>query len=249
VPAWATTAEVRARTQVPDLVEDDTLALAILQASELLTGLSGLGPAVTTTVEPRPCPCGDVFTGPYDARDTGAAGLSGGSPFYWRVGTLDGGGLVLGGGCGHELVLPDNPVIEVTTVRVAGEVQDPATYELVDAARLRRLGGSSWASGRIQVTYTTGGSIGEAGLLAVAELARELGKAMTRGMKCAIPERVTSVVRDNVSFTMLDPQTFLDHGRTGLYWVDLFLASSAVLPATTVVSPDSPSYSRLRSTP
>jgi hypothetical protein len=44
--------------------------------------------------------------------------------------------------------------------------------------------------------------------------------------KCQLPKRVTNVVRQGVSMAMvLDPMAFLDEGKTGIYEVDLFLAS------------------------
>lgn len=41
---------------------------------------------------------------------------------------------------------------------------------------------------------------------------------------CQFPSRVTSVSREGVSWTILDPQQFLDGGKTGLYWPDLVIS-------------------------
>ena len=41
--------------------------------------------------------------------------------------------------------------------------------------------------------------------------------------ECVLPQRVTPISRQGVSWTLLDPQDFLDNGRTGIYHVDLFL--------------------------
>ena len=40
---------------------------------------------------------------------------------------------------------------------------------------------------------------------------------------CELPQRVTSVSRQGVSYTILDNQEFIDELRTGLYEIDLFL--------------------------
>ena len=58
----------------------------------------------------------------------------------------------------------------------------------------------------------------------MAWLAVEYGKA-AQGNPCALPERITSVTRQGVSWTVLDPQDFLDKGYTGMSRVDHWLAA------------------------
>lgn len=41
---------------------------------------------------------------------------------------------------------------------------------------------------------------------------------------CQLPSRVTSVAREGVSWTVLDPQQFLEGGKTGLYYPDLVIS-------------------------
>ena len=67
-----------------------------------------------------------------------------------------------------------------------------------------------------------------AGQHAAGVLACELWKSMT-SQACRLPQRVTDITREGVSMTVLDPQDFLDEGKTGLPEVDQFL--SAVNPA------------------
>lgn len=43
------------------------------------------------------------------------------------------------------------------------------------------------------------------------------------GEDCNLPQRVTSISRQGVSYTVLDPQDFVDELRTGIYTIDLFL--------------------------
>jgi hypothetical protein len=57
-------------------------------------------------------------------------------------------------------------------------------------------------------------------------LAIELVKSYEGDETCALPQRVTSVARQGVSYTVLDDQDFIDNMRTGLYAVDLFLKAS-----------------------
>lgn len=240
---WVTTAQVRERRTVPGEVDDDALDRAVRIASDVLSGLSGLHPSTSRTVVPSGCGCGEVVTGPHERSDVGAAGVAGASPFFWRTG---GGDLVLAErGCACELALPANPVIAVESVVVDGVEQDPGTYELVDASRLRRLGGATWRAGRVAVTFTHG-YVPEAGLAAATLLALELAKA-DRGMDCALTKRVTSVSRQGVSFAIPDPQDFLEDGRTGLPVVDLWLVSLRQSEArSSVLSPDSPRFDTRR---
>jgi hypothetical protein len=73
---------------------------------------------------------------------------------------------------------------------------------------------------------------------AINQLAQEFARA-DAGLDCALPERVTSVSREGVSWTLIDPQDFLDHGRTGIYFVDLVLkAYSGSASRTEIFSPE-----------
>jgi hypothetical protein len=62
------------------------------------------------------------------------------------------------------------------------------------------------------------------GKMAARMLAIEFCK-MWSGEDCELPQRVTSIARQGVSYTILDPQEFVAQGRTGIYFVDLFLKS------------------------
>lgn len=59
---------------------------------------------------------------------------------------------------------------------------------------------------------------------AVDVLAAEMDKAQA-GEPCRLPDRVTSVNRQGVSWTVIDPQDFLQDGRTGLIEVDSVLSA------------------------
>jgi hypothetical protein len=61
--------------------------------------------------------------------------------------------------------------------------------------------------------------------MAARVLALEFAKLWAGDEDCALPQRITSVSRQGVSYTILDQQDFLDELKTGLYVVDLFLKS------------------------
>lgn len=127
------------------------------------------------------------------------------------------------------------PVQEVFEVWDNGTLLDPAAYRVDDYRWLVRVDGRRWpdcsnfdapanGEGSFVVRFGYGPPPPVAGVLAVEEFACELLKAY-EGRTCALPQRVTSIARQGVSFAMLDPMDFLDSGKTGIYGVDVFLAS------------------------
>jgi hypothetical protein len=79
--------------------------------------------------------------------------------------------------------------------------------------------------------------------MAARRLAIEFVKLWEGDEECALPQRITSVSRQGVSYTILDQQDFLDELRTGIYEIDLYLKTAnpdkARRPAK-VFSPDMP---------
>lgn len=95
----------------------------------------------------------------------------------------------------------------------------------------------------VEVTYSYGVQPPVAGQRAAAVLANEFLKAFSGSAECALPDRVTSVSRQGVSYTVLDPQEFIRDGRTGIYEIDLFLQAANPARANKrpkVFSPDIP---------
>ena len=79
--------------------------------------------------------------------------------------------------------------------------------------------------------------------MAAIEMANQMVLLETDPDACLLPDRVTSISRQGVSFTILDPQNFLKEGRTGLYNVDLFIKSVNpvnALKKAKIFSPDVP---------
>ncbi len=145
-----------------------------------------------------------------------------------------------------ELPLRGKPVRRVIELRAgSGRTLVPESeYQLLDRKYLRPVGAASWRPcGMLEVTYVYGMMPPQMGRRAARGLANELVKMDTAPEECRLPDRVTSVSRQGVSFTILDPQDFLKDGRTGLYEVDLFLTASnpdGARAKARVFSPDGP---------
>lgn len=134
-----------------------------------------------------------------------------------------------------EIALPRRPVTAVTKVTIDGTTIDPAAYRLEAPRWLVRLDGEAWPACQdltatlgdpdtFGVTFRWGRAVPASGALAARRLATEIAKNLA-DEDCDLPARVTSITRGGVSMALIDPQDFLEHGRTGLYEVDLFLAS------------------------
>lgn len=151
-------------------------------------------------------------------------------------------------------VVLDGPVQDIVRVLVDG-VEIPAEVYRVDNHReLVRTDGVCWprcpdlhapcdveGAGGFCVTYLHGLPLDDAAMWAYGIYACELIKACTGASGCRLPKRVQSVTREGVTMTFLDPFDFLDHGRTGIPEVDIWL--SATNPAglrrkSRVFSPD-----------
>lgn len=76
----------------------------------------------------------------------------------------------------------------------------------------------------LQITYLTKPNLPPGGARAARKLAWEFYQANTGGA-CSLPDRVTTVNRQGVSWTILDPMDYLTRGLTGLGLVDSWIAS------------------------
>jgi len=149
-------------------------------------------------------------------------------------------------------------------VWIDGQRLPETAYTLLDADRLVRTDGGTWpdcqyidrpprlrdddppgwtAEGTFAVVYWQGVPVPPAGQRAVATLACELWKACTGDDSCRLPARVQQVQREGITYSILDPQDFLQDGRTGITEVDQWLAAvnpNSLRERPSVWSPDLP---------
>lgn len=126
---------------------------------------------------------------------------------------------------GSRLRLRGKPVTKVHAIRDhLGEIINPNYYYLSDHSVIQPVRGVPWRPCNVEVTYTYGVEAPAMGKMAARMLAIEFCK-MWSGEDCELPQRVTSISRQGVSYTILDPQEFVAQGRTGIYFVDMFLKS------------------------
>lgn len=157
-----------------------------------------------------------------------------------------------------QVYLP-GPVQTITEVKVDGSVVDPSTYRVDDQVWLVRTGKdvnnnpNCWpwrqdynspttAANTMQVSYTRGTPPPNALLAAAGTLACEYAKACA-GQECRLPGRVINVARQGISVNMVDVDTLLKSGLTGIPEVDNVIRAlnpNGLKGRTRFYSPDSP---------
>jgi hypothetical protein len=140
--------------------------------------------------------------------------------------------------------LRGRPITKIHSIRNKhGKVINPSQYYLVDHSTIHITAGTPWTPCNTEVTYEYGAAVPMAGKMAARTLAMEFAKLWAGDDDCQLPQRITSVSRQGVSFTILDNQEFIEELRTGLYAVDLFLKTTNPDNArrkSKVFSPDAP---------
>jgi hypothetical protein len=120
--------------------------------------------------------------------------------------------------------LRGRPVTKVIAIRnKLGTIIDPSSYYLVDHSTIHVAAGTPWTPCNTEITYMYGTPVPVAGKMAALTMATEFAKLWAGDDDCALPQRITSISRQGVSYTILDNQEFIAELRTGLYAVDLFL--------------------------
>lgn len=233
--------------------ESDFAYDAVKTASYILWALSGRKFTGTTTVTERYVSVYDPYL------------RIGGSAFHYWPTLIDGtvhniaaGGYdrftdfdFLGDGTSSNsrVRLRGRKVIKIHTVRETdGTIIDPSNYYLADHSVLYGAPSSNWTPTNVEITYTYGTPPPTAGKAAAKLLAIELVKLYEGDDTCALPQRITSISRQGVNYSILDSQDFIDNMRTGLYAVDMFLKASNPDKArarTRVFSPDTPRARRI----
>lgn len=133
-----------------------------------------------------------------------------------------------------EVLLP-SPVFSIVEVMMDGTPMATGSYRVDNNRILVRLDGMQWPfcndlnkadteAGTWSVTALYGEPVPVSGQLAMGEMACEILRAMN-GQACGLPAGVTQLVRQGVTIQYPDVGQLIKEGRTGLYLVDLFLAS------------------------
>jgi len=218
--------------------DQDLVGKCITSAAEILYALSGrqFGLCEVTV---RPCykKCAEGYPGMI-TWDNGILGASG---YPWLP--VLSGGLWMNVACGCrtscdcttvcEVSLP-GPVDSVQSVKLDGVVLGSGEYRVDNDNRLVRLSEGCWPKcqnmaltddevGTWSVTYMKGRPLPEAGRMALSRFASELFLGCTNDPGCKLPSRVTSIQRQGITMALLDPMTFIELGRTGIYQVDLWI--------------------------
>jgi len=210
---------------------------AVQFATEVIWALSGRQFGLCT-VTLRPCRR-ECFDGAWSAAYSQFAG-SGGfvSP------ALIGGRWfnIICGGCGDgcscsrvsEVVLPA-PVNNIVEVKIDGAPLATGAYRLDNARLLVRTDGGEWPicnnlslndteEGTWSITAEFGTHVPEGGAWAVGELACELISAIG-GNDCRLPRNITQLARQGVTISFPSVVELFKERATGLYLVDLFIAT------------------------
>ena len=248
-------------TNVEDLgsayADSDYAYDAVKTASYLLWAMSGRKYSGTTTVTERYVSVYDPYLRAGASVMTYSPTLIQGEVKNLRIGGsgLYGDDDYLGDGTSSNtrIRLRGRKVVKIHTVRdIDGNIIDPSQYYLVEHSTLLATPGATWTPSNVEVTYTYGTPPPTAGKNAARMLAIELVKLYEGDDTCALPQRVTSISRQGISYTVLDNQDFIDDLRTGLYSVDLFLKTTNPDKARArarVFSPDVPKARRITPKP
>lgn len=150
------------------------------------------------------------------------------------------------------LRLRHQPVLSVATVKTGGRLIPANEYQLRNNAYLVRNQKIPWIAdpvNEIEVTYTYGTQPPMAGKRAAIRLANEFIWNEIDDERCSLPERISSSIsREGVDYTILDPQEFIEKGKIGIPTIDFFIAAanpSRSKRKPKIVSPDTPRGERI----
>jgi hypothetical protein len=214
-------------------------------ASFLMWALSGRKYTGTTTVTERYVCAKRAYRLGASSRNYGGI-LVGGEVYNIPINDFDNYAELVADGLAPEsrIRLRGKNVTKIHAVRDrTGNILDPSSYYLVDHSVLQATAGVPWTPCNVEITYTYGSPVPAAGRMAARTLALEFARLWSGDDDCALPQRVTSISRQGVSYTLLDSQDFIDDMRTGVYAVDLFLKSvnpDGAKRRSKVFSPDVP---------
>lgn len=238
-------------SELPSTHQDSVYAGDACQmASNILWAMSGRKYAGTTTVTERYFTAVDAYRYQGSSAKEFSPHMIGGSVYNLPAEDWNDSAYQSDGSSSLSRIrLRGKPIQEVHLVRSGydGHIIPNDSYYVADHSTLVAYKGTPWTPGNIEVTYTYGQQPPTAGRHAARVLAIELIK-LWEGDDCALPNRVTSITRQGVSYTILDNQDFLENFRTGIYAIDLFLKTAnpaKALAPSKVFSPDMPRARRM----
>jgi hypothetical protein len=123
-------------------------------------------------------------------------------------------------------ILLDGPGPDVTLVRTSSPpaVADWTTLTIEDYYQIgRRLTIPSRSFGLVEVTYDLESNLPPGTIRTTMVLAAEHAKARA-GQKTRLPDRITSVTRSGVSWTVFDPTDIIAKGKSGIPEIDAWLS-------------------------
>ena len=213
--------------ELGDYAESEFAYEAAKAASNLLWALSGRKYSGVTTVTERYVCATLAYRYGSSSRNT-RADLVLGDVYNMPYSDMDSYTAVTTDGLSPQsrLRLRGRPITKIHAMRNrAGVIMNPNSYYLVDHSTIQSVAGSRWSPCDSEITYTYGIEPPTMGKMAARVLAMEFCKLWNGDDDCVLPQRVTSISRQGVSYTILDSQDFIDDMRTGLYSIDLFLKS------------------------
>jgi hypothetical protein len=218
---------------------------AVRTASYLLWAMSGRKYTGETTVTERyTCTLRNNRMGP--STKTNSPVLFGGDVYNIPSGDYDEYSELTSDGMSPDsrIRLRGRPVTKIHAIRNRnGGIIDASNYYLVEHSTIHIKAGTPWTPCNTEITYTYGTPVPAIGKMAARTLAIEFIKLWSDDETCALPQRVTSVARQGVSYTILDQQEFIQEMRTGMYVIDLFIKTvnpDGARRKSKVFSPDQP---------
>ena len=149
----------------------------------------------------------------------------------------------------HADVDPESVVIKEDGVTLdAGSYRVEGGYRIVrtDGERFARQSFGLGSGTTTTIAYNYGRPVPIELQIAARDLARELKRACTDPNGCALPDRVTSIARQGVAFTLMDLASLMNTGATGVMSVDMVLSAYGDCSAGGLVDPlDLPSFVRV----
>lgn len=242
-----------------DTLNPAVTGAAVSMATETLWGLTGqrFGLCEVTL---RPCrrDCGDGsffddFGPPWTGGSYPQPALIGGQWFNLTCGSCH-------GDCScstvAEVLLPA-PVLRIVEVLIDGTPLVTGAYRVDNNRLLVRTDGGDWPRcndltladtevGTWSVTAVYGEELPDGAALAMGQLACEIAKAADGG-DCKLPAGLQQLVRQGVTISYPDVGELFRQGRTGLYLVDMFVATwnpSGLRQRSRVYSVDRPTVRR-----